>query len=31
MLHLLIGMAAVASGESIGGRLRRIRLATAHP
>lgn len=31
VLHLLIGMAAVASGESIGGRLRRVRLVTAHP
>jgi hypothetical protein len=29
VLHLLIGMAAVASGEVIGGRLRRTRLATA--
>ena len=27
VLHLLIGMAAVASGEVIGGRLRRNRLA----
>jgi hypothetical protein len=31
ILHLLIGMAAVASGEIIGGRLRRARLAEAHP
>ncbi len=31
ILHLLIGMAAVASGETIGGRLRRVRLAAAHP
>jgi hypothetical protein len=29
VLHLLLGMAAVASGEMIGGRLRRARLATA--
>ena len=31
VLHLLIGMAAVGSGEAIGGRLRRVRLAEAHP
>jgi hypothetical protein len=35
VLHLLIGMAAVASGEVIGGRLRRMRLsaspASAYP
>ena len=31
VLHLLIGMATVASGEAIGGRLRRVRLAPAHP
>jgi hypothetical protein len=31
ILHLLIGMAAVASGETIGGRVRRVRLAEAHP
>ena len=31
ILHLLIGMAAVASGETIGGRLRRARLAAANP
>jgi ABC-type multidrug transport system permease subunit len=31
VLHLLIGMAAVASGEVIGGRVRRLRLAEAHP
>lgn len=29
VLHLLIGMAAVASGEIIGGRLRRNRLTAA--
>ena len=29
LLHLLLGMAAVASGEMIGGRLRRARLAPA--
>jgi hypothetical protein len=29
ILHLLIGMAAVGSGEVIGGRLRRNRLAAA--
>jgi hypothetical protein len=29
VLHLLIGMAAVASGEMIGGRLRRNRMAAA--
>ena len=28
-LHLLLGMAAVGTGEMIGGRLRRERLATA--
>lgn len=28
-IHLIFGMAAVASGEMIGGRLRRMRLATA--
>jgi hypothetical protein len=27
LLHLILGMAAVASGEMIGGRLRRARLA----
>ncbi len=27
VLHLLLGMAAVGSGEMIGGRLRRMRLA----
>jgi hypothetical protein len=27
VVHLLIGMAAVGSGEAIGGRLRRSRLA----
>lgn len=31
VLHLLIGMVAVGSGEAIGGRLRRMRLAEAHP
>ena len=31
VLHLLIGMAAVGSGEAIGGRLRRMRLNEAHP
>jgi hypothetical protein len=31
VLHLLIGMAAVGSGEAIGGRLRRMRLAAATP
>jgi len=31
VLHLLIGVATVASGEVIGGRLRRMRLAEAHP
>jgi uncharacterized membrane protein HdeD (DUF308 family) len=31
VLHLLIGMAAVGSGEAIGGRLRRVQLAAAHP
>jgi hypothetical protein len=29
IVHLLIGMAAVGSGEVIGGRLRRNRLAAA--
>ena len=29
VVHLLLGLAAVASGEMIGGRLRRARLATA--
>jgi hypothetical protein len=29
VIHLILGMAAVASGEMIGGRLRRGRLATA--
>jgi hypothetical protein len=29
ILHLLIGMAAVGSGEAIGGRLRRNRLGAA--
>jgi hypothetical protein len=29
ILHLLVGMAAVGSGEAIGGRLRRVRLANA--
>jgi hypothetical protein len=29
ILHLLIGMAAVGSGEAIGGRLRRNRLTAA--
>src|ERR1051326_6280608 len=28
-IHLILGMAAVGSGEMIGGRLRRLRLATA--
>jgi len=28
-IHLVVGMAAVATGEMIGGRLRRMRLATA--
>jgi hypothetical protein len=31
IIHLLIGMAAVGSGEVIGGRLRRLRLAAATP
>jgi hypothetical protein len=31
VLHLLIGMAAVASGEIVGGRVRRLRLAEARP
>ena len=32
VVHLLIGMAAVGSGEAIGSRLRRLRLtAAAHP
>jgi len=29
VLHLLIGMAAIGSGEAIGGRLRRNRLGSA--
>ena len=29
VLHLLVGLAAIASGEMIGGRVRRNRLATA--
>jgi hypothetical protein len=29
VIHLILGMAAVATGEMIGGRLRRMRLATA--
>jgi hypothetical protein len=29
VLHLLIGLAAIGSGEMIGGRLRRRRLATS--
>ena len=29
VVHLLIGMAAVGSGEAIGGRLRRNRLTAA--
>jgi uncharacterized membrane protein len=29
VVHVLIGMAAVGSGEAIGGRLRRNRLAAA--
>jgi hypothetical protein len=29
VLHLLLGVAAVASGEMIGGRLRRMRLAAS--
>jgi hypothetical protein len=29
LVHLLLGMLAVGSGEMIGGRLRRARLATA--
>ena len=29
LLHLLVGIATVASGEVIGGRLRRLRLAAA--
>lgn len=28
-IHLVLGMAAIASGEMIGGRLRRMRLAVA--
>jgi hypothetical protein len=28
VIHLLIGLAAVGSGEAIGGRIRRMRLAT---
>jgi hypothetical protein len=31
ILHLVIGMAAVGSGEAIGGRLRRMRLTAATP
>jgi hypothetical protein len=31
VIHLLIGMAAVGSGEAIAGRLRRNRLAVATP
>ena len=27
ILHLLVGMAAVGTGEAIGGRMRRLRLA----
>jgi hypothetical protein len=27
VLHLLVGMAAIGTGEMIGGRLRRLRLA----
>jgi len=30
-LHLLLGMAAVGLGESLGARVRRARLATATP
>jgi O-antigen ligase len=29
VVHLVLGMAAVGSGEMIGGRLRRMKLATA--
>jgi hypothetical protein len=29
VVHVLVGMLAVGSGEVIGGRLRRIRLASA--
>jgi hypothetical protein len=29
VLHLLVGMAAIGSGEMIGGRLRRRRVATS--
>jgi hypothetical protein len=29
VLHLLVGMAAIGSGEMIGGRLRRRRLSTS--
>jgi hypothetical protein len=29
VLHLIVGMAAIASGEMIGGRLRRNRLAAS--
>jgi len=29
VLHLLVGLAAIASGEMIGGRLRRRRLTTS--
>jgi hypothetical protein len=28
-IHLILGMLTVASGEMLGGRLRRLRLATA--
>ena len=29
VVHLILGMATVGSGEMLGGRLRRLRLATA--
>jgi hypothetical protein len=29
VLHLLVGLAAIASGEVVGGRLRRRRLSTS--
>jgi hypothetical protein len=29
VLHLLLGLAAIGSGEMIGGRLRRRRLTTS--
>jgi hypothetical protein len=29
VIHLFLGMAAVGSGEMLGGRLRRVRLAAA--